>query len=234
MSIEQANSWDQVFTAMVNASIFPRVLNRALIWGISQTGKSTLVHNLLKSERITFHQGMPIDDLIGGWCLRDGTTVWADGPATRALRNGRILQVDEFDQIPMECKTFVYALTDHPAAITLPNGERVEAAPGYGFVGTMNPNPSVLPEPIFNRLDVILKADTLSEGVRNALGPFVEQAVRCVSRNASLEWSRPMTPSLLMAEAKLRRLNSVADDVIAKTLGLVDSEATDFLAAITE
>ena len=233
MSIEQANSWDQIFTEMVQQKIYPNVVNRALIWGISQTGKSTLAHRLLKSERITFHQGMPIDDLAGGWTLRDGSTVWADGPAVRALRNGRTLQIDEVDQIPLECKTALYALMDYPAAITLPNGERVEAAEGYGVVGTMNPNPSVLPEPIFNRFDVILRADTLSDGVKKALGSFVEQAERCVGRNPSLEWSRPMTPSLLMAAAKLRR-ESVKDEAIAKTLGLTDYAATDFLAAIAE
>lgn len=233
MSIKQADAWDQVFTELVYNEVFPNVLNRALIWGISQTGKSTLVHRLLNSERITFHQGMPIDDLVGGWTLRDGKTVWADGPAVRALRNGSCLQIDEADQIPLECKTVLYALMDNPAGITLPTGERVEASPGYCVVGTMNPNPTVLPEPIFNRFDIILRADKLSDGVEKALGPFVEHAKRCVAHNSTLEWSRPMSPSLLMAAARLRRVIH-EDEVIAKALGLTDLAATDFVAAITE
>ena len=234
MSLDQANTWDQVLTEMVHASIFPRHVNRMLVWGTSHTGKTRLAHDLLKTEWVTTHQAQPIDDLIGGWTLRDGSTVWADGPAVRALRNGTILQADEFDQFSMECKTAWYSLLGSPAGITLPTGERVEAAPGYGVVATMNPNPSILPEPIFNRFDVILRADTLSAGMKEALGPFAEHAVRCLSRNPVLEWSRPMTPSLLLAAAKLRRTNSVSDEAIAKTLGLVGSDATDFLAAIAE
>jgi hypothetical protein len=233
MSIENANAWDQVFKEIVHSGLFPQVLNRALIWGFSRTGKSTLVHRLLDSERITFHQGMPLDDLIGGWTLRDGKTVWADGPAIRAMRNGKILQIDEVNEIPIECKTVLYALMDKPAGTTLPTGERVEAAPGYGVVGTMNPAPNILPEPIYERFDIILKADTLSDGVQSALGPFVEQAKRCVGRNTQLEWTRSMSPGLLLAAAQLYG-KGMRSDVLAKALGLIGNEAVDFLSAITE
>jgi MoxR-like ATPase len=233
MSIENVHAWDQVFTEMVHTDLFPKVLNRALIWGFSRTGKSTLVKHLLNSERITFHQGMPLDDLIGGWTLRNGATVWADGPAVRALRNGTCLQIDEFNDVPIECKTFCYALLDNPAGITLPTGERIEAKPGYCVVATMNPPPSILPEPIYERFDVVLKADTLSDGVKSALGPFVEQAQRVVGRNTRLEWARPMSPGLLLAAAQLHRIG-MRSDTMAKALGLTGNEATDFLAAITE
>lgn len=225
-------AWDHVFATLVQSNVFPRVLNRALIYGFSRTGKSTLVHNLLESERITFHGGMPLDDLIGGWTLREGKTVWADGPAVRALRNGTVLQIDEINEIPLECKTVLYALMDKPAGITLPTGERIEAAPGYGVVGTMNPAPNVLPEPIYERFDVILRADELSEGTKEALGNFREQAERVVGRGNRYTWSRPMSVGLCLAANELVQAG-IKGEALATALGLTGEEKTDFLAAIT-
>jgi MoxR-like ATPase len=229
----RSDAWDHVFSTMVHSNVFPSVLNRALIYGFSRTGKSTLVHNLLDSERITFHSGMPLDDLIGGWTLKDGRTVWADGPAVRALRNGSCLQIDEINEIPMECKTVLYALMDKPAGITLPSGERIEAAPGYCVVGTMNPAPNVLPEPIYERFDIILRAGELSQGTQAALGRFAEQAKRVVGRGASYTWSRPMSVGLCLAANELHKAG-LSGDMLATALGLVGDERTDFLAAITE
>jgi MoxR-like ATPase len=176
---------------------------------------------------------MPLDDLIGGWTLKDGKTVWADGPAVRALRNGSCLQIDEINEIPMECKTVLYALMDSPAGITLPNGERVEAAPGYCVVGTMNPAPNVLPEPIYERFDVILRAEELSQGAQNALGPFVEQAKRTVGRGNRYTWARPMSVGLCLAANQLWQAG-VRGDTLATALGLTGDGMIDFLAAITE
>lgn len=227
-----SEAWDQVFTTLVTTRTFPNVLNRALIYGFSRTGKSTLAHNLLRSERITFHTAMPLDDLIGGWTLQDGKTVWADGPAVRAMRNGRILQIDECDQIPLECKTVLYALMDKPAGVTLPNGERIEAAPGYGVVGTMNPAPNVLPEPIYERFDIVLRADELSQGTKAALGNFVNQAERVVGRGNKYTWSRPMSVGLCLAANELVRAG-ITGEQLATALGLTGEEKTDFLAAIT-
>jgi AAA domain (dynein-related subfamily) len=229
----RSSRWDQVFTTLVETDMFPKVLNRALIYGFSRTGKSTLAHTLLNSERITFHSGMPLDDLIGGWTLKDGKTVWADGPAVRALRNGSCLQIDEINEIPLECKTVLYALMDNPAGITLPSGERIEAAPGYSVVGTMNPAPNVLPEPVYERFDIILRADELSAGTRDALGQFVEPAMRTVGRGSSYTWTRPMSVGLCLAANQLVKAG-LSGDAMATALGLTGPTVTDFLAAVTE
>jgi hypothetical protein len=224
----RSQNWDEVFRVLVETSIIPNVLNRALVYGFSRTGKSWLVRELLGGERITFHSGMPLDDLIGGWTLKDGKTVWADGPAVRALRNGTALQIDEINEIPLECKTMLYALMDKPAGISLPTGERIEAAPGYCVIGTMNPAPNVLPEPIFERFDIILQANELSKGTQEALGPFSEQAKRVVGRGSTYNWSRPMSVGLCLAANELHRAG-LAMDKIAVALGLSGDDLTDFL-----
>ena len=229
----RSNQWDEVFRTLVRTEVFPRVLNRALIYGFSRTGKTWLVRELLGGERITFHSGMPLDDLIGGWTLKDGQTVWADGPAVRALRNGTMLQIDEINEIPLECKTVLYALMDKPAGITLPSGERIEAAPGYCVVGTMNPAPNVLPEPIFERFDIILQANELSRGTQEALGKFAEQAKRVVGRGNQYNWSRPMSVGLCLAANELYQAG-IRMENIAVALGLIGDELTDFLACTAD
>lgn len=232
MSTITGESWDAIVTEM-HPNIFPKVFNRLLLWGVPQTGKTTTLHRLLNTTRVTYHRAMPIDDLLGGFQLIDGSTKWIDGPLVRCLRKGTILQIDEFNDLPIECVTINYAALDRPAGVTLPTGERVDAAPGYGVVCTMNPNPSCLPDPIFERFDAVFQVNTLSSGLKSALGDFAQQAERHVARQSEkLQWSRPMSIGMLLGAARLRE-RGVKDDTIVKALGLTDVSATDFLASIT-
>ena len=225
-------SWDNRFTAYWQTGLFPDVLSRAAISGRSRSGKSTLVHTLTKSERITFHPAMPLDDLIVGMSLVNGSTVWLDGPAVRALRNGSILQIDEADRVPIECETVLYALLDDPPAITLPTGERVTAAPGFGVVFTMNPLPDVLPHPIYDRFDIYLLADTLSAGTQEALGDFAKHASKVIGFNQpSLDWSRPASVNAFLAASKMRKAG-LPDEKILEVLGWQGTDATDFLTVM--
>ena len=225
-------SWDNRFTAYYQTGLFPSILNRVAISGYSRSGKTTLVERLCNSESITFHPAMPLDDLIGGMSLVNSSTVWLDGTAVRALRNGSILQINEADRVPIECETFLYALMDDPAAITLPTGERVKAAPGYGVVFTMNPLPDVLPHPIYDRFDIYLLADTLSAGTKKALGDFAKHAEKVIGFNQpSLDWSRPASVNAFLAASKMRKVG-LPDEKILEVLGWTGNDATDFLTVM--
>lgn len=229
--MDTSKAWDQKLVEYVQSGIFPGMVNRMNIHGYSRTGKSTLVKNLLNPERLTFHQAMPLDDLIGGWALIDGRTVWKDGPAVRALRNGKCLLIDEADQVPPECQTVLYALLDDPASVTLPSGERVDAAPGYCVVTTMNPTPTVFPHPIYDRFDIYLKADKLAQGTRDALGDFANNAEAVIAFNQpKLNWTRPASVNAFLAANKLRQ-RGLGNEKIAEVLGWEGREATDFLIA---
>jgi len=217
----------------VKDGLFPGALHRVNIYGYSRTGKSTLVNRLLKTERITFHSAMPLDDLIGGFALVDGRTVWMDGPAVRALKNGTVLQIDEANNIPAECETMLYALLDDPAGITLPTGERVEAKPGFGVVATMNPDPTVFPHPIYDRFDIYLKADTLSDGTKKALGRYAVNAENVIGYNQpKLKWVRPASVNAFLAANKMKQ-RGLSDEKICEVLGWEGRDATDFLTAVS-
>lgn len=233
-------SWDDTFTKIVEAGIFPNIVHRVLFSGHPRTGKSTLPEKLFGAEnveRTTVHRQMPVDDLVGGMALVNGTTVWQDGPAVRALRYGRKLVLDEIDRHSGEIYSFILAIGDDPAGVTLPTGERVKAAPGYGLIATTNEPPAKLADALYDRFDLVLKADTLSRGLQNALGEFAGCAQSVIGRGGAgqrveLNWNRPATVNLFIAASKLRK-NGLSDERIAEMLGLSGTDTVDFLAAIT-
>lgn len=225
-------TWDALLLKLIADGVIPAVINRICLFGPPRTGKSTLPGTVLKGvQRVTLHKQMPVDDLLGGMALVNGSTVWQDGPAVRAMRNGTALVIDEFDQFSGEIRCALHAIMDDPAGITLPTGERIEAKPGYCVIATTNASPATLPDALYDRFDMVLKADTLSQGLQKALGTFAEHAQNVVKRDATYAWERGASVNLFIAASKLRS-KGMADAAIAQCLGLTGKYATDFLAVI--
>jgi MoxR-like ATPase len=228
-------NWDVTMTKLIEAHVFPQVLFRALLFGISRAGKSTLGQKLFPNnwERIACNRDMTTDDMIGGMSLVNGSTKWLDGPAVRALRQGKALILDEVNYVSPECRPYLHAIMDDPPAITLPTGERVNAAPGYCVLGTTNELPSELPLPIYDRFDVVLKVLELSDGLVKSLGRFATPAKNAAHKQAKKysTWTRPASINMWLAASKLQSCG-VNDEQIADYLGLHDQERADFLIAI--
>lgn len=100
-----AEQWDNVLRRLVKDKTIPNPLYRVLLYGPPRTGKSSIARELFTvHERATIHKQLPVEDLLGGYALVNGTTAWQDGPAIRALRNGTCIVLDEVDQISPECR----------------------------------------------------------------------------------------------------------------------------------
>ena len=72
------------------------------ITGLSGNGKTTMVDQVcakLKRDlyRVNITCQTDEDDLLGGFRLIDGNTVWQDGPVVRAMETGSVLLLDEID-----------------------------------------------------------------------------------------------------------------------------------------
>jgi hypothetical protein len=72
------------------------------ITGMSGNGKTTMVEQIcakLSREcyRVNITEMTDEDDLLGGFRLIDGNTVWQDGPVVNSMINGGILLLDEVD-----------------------------------------------------------------------------------------------------------------------------------------
>ena len=228
-----AGKWDAQFRALVGDEIFPNVVSRALFAGFYRSGKSTLPRKLWACENVTMHKSMPVDDMIGGYVLREGSTQWADGPLVRAMRCGKPVVLDEIDQYSADTRCLLHAALDDPPAVTLPSGERVTATQGYAVIATTNADPRTLPQGIYDRFDLIVRVDTLSEGLRTQLGNMADAAEAVAGRGIDWinGWQRPPSVNLFLAAAKLRR-HGMPDEDIGHALGLVGLAYTDFLAVI--
>ena len=72
------------------------------VTGLSGNGKTLMIEQVcakLKREcyRVNITRQTDEDDLLGGFRLINGNTVWQDGPVVSAMKNGGVLLLDEVD-----------------------------------------------------------------------------------------------------------------------------------------
>jgi len=88
--------------ADIEKIIKTRLFAPTYITGMSGNGKTTMIEQVcakLKREcfRVNIVAETDEDDLLGGFRLENGSTVWQDGPVVQAMRNGAVLLLDEID-----------------------------------------------------------------------------------------------------------------------------------------
>ena len=190
--------------------------SRIMLVGPPGTGKSrTSVEVSQKRStgsrnvyRLTMTEGSGVEDLLGMFHLKKGETVWVDGPAVKALRQGATLIIDEVDRYSPEVCSLLYALLDDNPAVTLPTGEHVEAAEGYRVICTSNQAISVLPEPIMDRIEAVLIANVphpdALQGLEKPEAAAVENYYRGVTA-AEWNWNGSPTVRRMRAFNKLTK-----------------------------
>jgi nitric oxide reductase NorQ protein len=89
---------------------------------------------------VACHDDLSAADLIGRYLLKGGETVWADGPLTRAVREGAICYLDEVVEARKDVTVVLHPLTDDRRILPIDRtGEEIEAAPGFMLVASYNP-----------------------------------------------------------------------------------------------
>ncbi|MEU1827177.1 AAA family ATPase [Streptomyces abikoensis] len=113
--------------------------------GLPGTGKSALAEAAFGRDLITIngHGDMTVSHFVGSYLPQnDGTFQWADGPLTRAMKEGRPLFVDEITRIPSEVLAVLYSVLDGRGTLSLddkPDAPVVQAAEGFYAVCGYNP-----------------------------------------------------------------------------------------------
>jgi MoxR-like ATPase len=79
-----------------------KVFFPAWINGLSGNGKTLMVEQICAKEgreffRVNITEETDEDDLLGGFRLINGNTVWVDGPVVEAMKRGAVLLLDELD-----------------------------------------------------------------------------------------------------------------------------------------
>lgn len=184
--------WPKVL-AIVNA--LPEPPRRQLLWGPKGTGKTTYSLSLSpESERITIAKGMFQDALYGMFLMKEGSTYWADGPASRAARKGVPLVLDEIHKYGDEITPALNAILDDKpvCSLNLGSGESLKPAEGYRVIATMNGTPDQLDETTLDRFDVVIRCGTPHDGILRRLSP--ESAAYIVNKMANEPEPETYTP----------------------------------------
>jgi len=112
------------------------------ITGLSGNGKTMMIEQVCAQEkreciRVNITKQTDEDDLLGGFRLIDGKTVWQNGPVIHAMEIGAILLLDEVDLGDEKMMCLQPVLEGH--AIYLKKINRVvQPAPGFNIVATAN------------------------------------------------------------------------------------------------
>ena len=112
------------------------------ISGLSGNGKTFMVEQAcakLNKEfiRVQINPETDEDDLIGGFRLVNGETVFSKGPVLKAMENGAILLLDEIDRATNKIMCLQGILEGKPVLVKK-TGEVVEPQPGFNIIATAN------------------------------------------------------------------------------------------------
>jgi len=112
------------------------------VTGLSGNGKTMMVEQACASlkrqySRVQITPETDEDDLIGGFRLDNGDTVFSEGPVIRAMKAGAVLCLDEIDRGSNRIMCLQGVLEGNPVLIKK-TGEIVYPAKGFTVIATAN------------------------------------------------------------------------------------------------
>ena len=112
------------------------------VTGLSGNGKTLMIDQACaKAKRALYRVNITIetdeDDLLGGFRLVNGETVWFDGPVIEAMRTGSVLLLDEVDLASTKIMCLQPILEGKGVFLKKIN-EYVECQPGFNILATAN------------------------------------------------------------------------------------------------
>jgi len=133
-------SWG--FSRDVKQIIESNVFYPIFISGLSGNGKTMMVEQAAaqakrKYVRVNITEETDEDDLIGGFRLVNGETVWCDGPIPQAMKQGAVCLIDEIDRGSNKLMCLQAVLEGKPLYIKK-TGAVVQPANGFNVIATAN------------------------------------------------------------------------------------------------
>lgn len=116
-----------------------------LLKGPTGCGKTQLVEHMAQKlkrpiVKVACNEDTNAADLLGRYILKNGETIWQDGPVTQALRTDAILYLDELAEAREDVVVALHPLTDHRREIYLDKiKEVVKASSDFMLVASYNP-----------------------------------------------------------------------------------------------
>ena len=126
----------------IKTIIRSKIFYPVFVTGLSGNGKTSMIHEVcakLKRDlvRVNITVETDEDDLLGGFRLVDGETVWQDGPIINAMRRGSVALIDEIDLASHKIMCLQPVLEGKPIYLKKIN-EVVYPEPGFNVIATAN------------------------------------------------------------------------------------------------
>lgn len=126
----------------ISTIIESRMFYPVYLTGLSGNGKTMMVEQACAESgreyiRVQITPETDEDDLIGGFRLVNGETVFSKGPVIKAMEAGAILLVDEIDRGSNKLMALQGVLEGKPVLIKK-TGELVTPAAGFNIIATSN------------------------------------------------------------------------------------------------
>ncbi|MGQ5263347.1 AAA family ATPase [Micromonospora sp. ZYX-F-536] len=188
-----------------------------LLYGPPGTGKTALVEAAFPDLLTVAGTGdTVVEDFLGNFIpLPDGGYEFVYGPLVAAMREGRVLLVDDATLIAPKVLAVLYPAMDGRRVITIPGyrNDRVEAVDGFYVIAGHNPgvHGAILTEALASRFDVHIEVTTDWDLARH-LGVPAPAVQAAIALNTDLAAGR------VSWAPQLRELLGFAR--VRKTLGL--------------
>ena len=171
--------FDDVTTIIKSGAFYP-----TFVTGLSGNGKTTMIMQACakvnrECYRVNVTSQTDEDDLLGGFRLVNGETVWYDGPVIQAMKNGAVLLLDEIDlgASPLMC---LQPVLEGKGIFLKKINQFVEPAPGFQVFATANTkgkgddtgafaHTGILNEAFLDRFPVTLEQAYAANGVEKRI-----------------------------------------------------------------
>lgn len=117
-----------------------------MIKGPTGCGKSRFVQKMatelkINLTQIACNEETSSTDLQGRFLIENGNTQWYDGPATKAVKEGNILYLDEISEAKEDVIVVIHPLADHRRELYLDKkNEIITAHKNFMLVASYNPD----------------------------------------------------------------------------------------------
>jgi len=129
-------------------SIFKHAFKQNLpiiIKGPTGCGKSRFIEKMSQTINIPLiqvacNEETSAVDLQGRYLIKSGDTIWQDGPATTAVKNGYILYLDEISEAREDVIVIIHPLADHRREMYIDKTNQIIKAPSnFMLIASYNP-----------------------------------------------------------------------------------------------
>lgn len=116
-----------------------------MLKGPTGCGKTRFLEHMAYQLRrplvtVSCHEDLTSSDLVGRFLLEGASTVWQDGPLTRAVKAGAICYLDEIVEARTDSTVVIHSLTDHRRRLTIEKkGQEIDAHEDFLLVISYNP-----------------------------------------------------------------------------------------------